>query len=98
VVDTGALHLCIPEHVAVQLELDALEKREIVVSGGSKQEVPYAGPVIVSFANRQRCVGALILGDETLLGSMPIDDLDLMVNPSNGQVTANSETRILQAR
>ena len=25
--DTGALHLCIPEHIAIQLQLDELEKR-----------------------------------------------------------------------
>jgi len=30
--DTGALHLCIPEHVAVQLALDELEKREITIA------------------------------------------------------------------
>jgi hypothetical protein len=32
--DTGALHLCIPEHVAIQLQLDELEKREITVADG----------------------------------------------------------------
>jgi hypothetical protein len=41
--DTGALHLCIPEHVAIQLQLDELEKRE-TVADGSKRLVPYMGP------------------------------------------------------
>lgn len=35
-VDTGALHLCIPQHVAIQLELAELEKREVTLADGSK--------------------------------------------------------------
>ena len=30
-VDTGALHLCLPEHIALQLELKELEKREVTL-------------------------------------------------------------------
>ncbi len=46
--DTGALHLCIPEHVAIQLQLDELEKREITIADGSMRLVPYMGPIIIS--------------------------------------------------
>lgn len=31
-VDTGAVTLCVPEHVAVQLDLAELEKREVTVN------------------------------------------------------------------
>jgi clan AA aspartic protease len=31
-VDTGALHLCIPEHVALQLNLKEIEQREVVLA------------------------------------------------------------------
>src|SRR5260370_26612693 len=41
--DTGALHRCIPEHVAMQLQLDELEKREITIADGSIRLVPYMG-------------------------------------------------------
>jgi hypothetical protein len=34
--DTGALHLCIPDHIAIQLQLDQLERREITIADGSK--------------------------------------------------------------
>ena len=30
-VDTGAVHLCIPEHLAIQLDLGELEKREVTL-------------------------------------------------------------------
>jgi clan AA aspartic protease len=87
--DTGALHLCIPEHVAIQLQLDELEKREITVADGSKRLVPYMGPVIVSFANRQCYAGAMVRGNETLLGAIPMEDMDLVVLPGTQQVTVN---------
>ena len=45
--DTGAVHLCIPEHVAIQLQLDELEKREVTIADGSRRVVPYMGPMIV---------------------------------------------------
>jgi len=31
--DTGAVHLCIPEHLAIQLNLSELEKREVPIQG-----------------------------------------------------------------
>ena len=89
--DTGALHLCIPEHVAIQLQLDELEKREITVADGSKLVVPYVGPVIISFANRRCYVGAMVLGDEALLGAIPMEDMDLVVLPGVQQVAVNPE-------
>ena len=29
--DTGAVHLCIPENLAIQLQVEALEQREVVL-------------------------------------------------------------------
>ena len=44
-VDTGALHLCIPEHVRIQLKLEVIDEREVTLADGSKQLVPYVGPI-----------------------------------------------------
>src|SRR3712207_2089633 len=41
-VDTGAVHLCIPERIARQLQLDEPEKREGAAVDGSTRLVPYA--------------------------------------------------------
>lgn len=35
-VDTGALHWCIPQHVAIQLQLEELQKREVMTADASK--------------------------------------------------------------
>ena len=40
-----------------------------------KQMVPYAGPIEILFENRNCFVGALVLGDEVLLGVVPMEDM-----------------------
>src|SRR5580658_528416 len=87
--DTGAVHLCIPEHVAIQLQLQEIEKREVTLADGSKRLIPYVGPVRVQFANRQCFVGAMVLGDDALLGAIPMEDMDLVVRPMTQDVAVN---------
>lgn len=87
--DTGALMLCLPEHVAIQLELEAESHREVSVADGRAMTVPYVGPVKVVFENRMCFVGALVLGDEVLLGAVPMEDMDLLLAPSQQKVTVN---------
>lgn len=87
--DTGALTLCIPEHVALQLELETESTREISVADGRKRSVPYVGPIRVGFENRICFVGALVLGDEVLLGAVPMEDMDLRVSPGRREVTVD---------
>ncbi|HZZ29698.1 MAG TPA: clan AA aspartic protease [Pirellulales bacterium] len=90
--DTGALMLCIPRHLAVQLALDTESEREVGFADGRKEKVPYVGPVRVAFENRTCFVGALVLGDEVLLGAVPMEDLDLVVSPSRQSITVNPES------
>lgn len=91
-VDTGAITLCIPEHVAVQLDLAELEKREVTTAEGRHLSVPYVGPLQVRFSNRSCFTGALVLGDSVLLGAIPLEDMDLVVNSGRQEVTVNPES------
>ncbi|MCX6251366.1 MAG: clan AA aspartic protease [Bacteroidetes bacterium] len=91
-VDTGALMLCIPDHVRVQLQLEEVEKREVTIANGQKQLVSYVGPIQVRFENRSCFVGALVLGDDVLLGAVPIEDMDLIVIPSARKITVNPQS------
>jgi clan AA aspartic protease len=90
--DTGALMLCIPEHVALQLELEQESVREVSVADGRKRRVPYVGPIKVTFGKRFCYVGALVLGDEVLLGAVPMEDMDLVVNPARREITVDPES------
>ena len=90
--DTGALMLCLPQHVVTELELEVESEREVTVADGRKQRVPYVGPVRVAFENRTCFVGAFVLGDEVLLGAVPMEDLDLVISPGRQSVTVNPES------
>ena len=91
-VDTGAITLCIPEHVRIQLQLDELERREITVANGKKEVVPYVGPVRIACLGRSCYGGALVLGDRVLLGAVPMEDMDLVISPTKRQVAVNPES------
>ena len=91
-VDTGAITLCIPEHIVLQLKLEALEQREVTTADGKKRLVPYVGPVQIRFENRNCFTGALVLGDSVLLGAGPLEDMDLVINPRLQTITVNPES------
>lgn len=80
--DGVALMLCIPETMAVALKLQQESEREVTVADGRTMRVPYVGPVKVAFQDRLCFVGALVLGDDVLLGAVPMEDMDLTIHPS----------------
>jgi clan AA aspartic protease len=88
-VDTGATHLIIPSNISVQLGLKEHEKREVILADGSVKLVPYVGPVKVFFENRSCLVGALVMGEQTLLGVIPMEDMDIIVHPKLFKLVVN---------
>ena len=87
--DTGAVYLIIPEHIRLQLALEESSKKEISLADGSKKMVPYVGPIETRFKNRVAYVGAVVMGDEVLLGAIPMEDMDLVVLPQQRRVDIN---------
>jgi len=97
--DTGVLMLCLPEHIALQLDLQTESQREVTEADGRSMNVPYVGPVKVSFENRICFVGALVMRDEVLLGAVPMEDMDLLLSPSRQSIVVNpSSPNIPHAR
>ena len=88
-VDAGSLFLCLPEEVCRQLQLEESSKKEVTTADGKRCLCPYVGPVRVQFGNRECYVGAVILGDEVLLGAVPMEDMDLVVIPSVRKLAVN---------
>jgi len=88
-VDTGSVHLCIPEHIQIQLKLEEIDKKEVTLADGSKKVVPYVGPVQIRFKNRTGFAGALVMGDQVLLGAIAMEDLDLVVLPKERTLAVN---------
>ena len=88
-VDTGAMHLCIPEHIALQLQLKQSGVREVTLADGKVLQVQYVSPVRIEMLNRVCVTGALVLGDQVLLGAIPMEDMDLVVEPARQRVAVN---------
>jgi len=91
-VDSGSVHLCIPEHIQIQLKLEEIDKKEVTLADGSKKVVPYIGPVQIRFKNRVGFAGALVMGDQVLLGAIPMEDLDLVVLPKERTLAVNPKS------
>ena len=91
-VDSGAVHLCIPEHIQMQLKLESMDKKEVSLADRSRKVVPYVGPIEIHFKNRIGFVGALVMGDQVLLGAIPMEDMDLVVIPSKRILDVNPDS------
>jgi clan AA aspartic protease len=91
-VDTGAMTICIPEHIATQLQLPEIEKREVTTADERSHVVPYVGPIQIRFQNRTCFTGALVLGDTVLLGAVPMEDMDLVISPARQTIVVNPKS------
>ena len=91
-VDSGALHLCIPASVASQLQLETSELRDVQTTDETIHTLPYVGPIRVDFENRFCFVGAMVIGNETLLGAVPMEDMDLLIHPARQKLIVNPLT------
>jgi len=89
--DSGTVHLCIPEHIRFQLQLEEQDKKEVTLADGSKRLVPYVGPLELRFKNRVDFAGALVMGEQVLLGAIPMEDMDLVIVPKEMRLDVNSE-------
>src|SRR6266571_4433343 len=90
--DSGALHLCIPEHIQIQLRLEAIDSKEVALADGSKRLVPYVGPIELRFKNRVGFAGALVMGDQVLIGAIPMEDMDLIIVPKTRTLDVNPDS------
>ena len=90
-VDTGAMFLCVPQAVAAQLGFDTTEVRQrvITLADGSGRKAPVVAPVTIEFENRWYTSEALAQGDEPLIGCIPMEAMDVIVEPQSQQMMVN---------
>jgi predicted aspartyl protease len=89
VVDTGALTLVIGEGTREKLGLQVEEGAEVTVAGGIKVPSGITEYVEVRWKDRKTsCEAVVIPGEEdVLLGALPLEGMDLTVNPLGQEVT-----------
>jgi len=82
-VDTGAWTLVINEATREQMGLDIVGTESGTLADGTKEEYDMAGPLEVWWKNRRVLCDALVLPNakSVLLGAIPLEAMDLTVNP-----------------
>ena len=88
-VDTGAITLVINETVCEKLGLEIQETREATLANNTKEMCKIAEPVEIQWKKRKSvCRPWVLPGAELiLLGVIPLEDMDLMVDPKNQELT-----------
>jgi clan AA aspartic protease len=84
-VDTGATTLIINEELFKQLGLDIMGKREITLANDAKETCKMTEPLEIHWEDRSVAMSALVIDDasEFLLGVLPLEGMDLMVDTVN---------------
>ena len=84
-VDTGAMTLVFNEEISRKLGLEHGELWESTLADGSKHMYERMEPVRIRYENRDTiCIPTMVPGaDEVLLGVIPLEDMDLIVDPRN---------------
>jgi clan AA aspartic protease len=92
-VDSGAYMLSINETIKEQLDLPVIEKQIAKLADESEIKVEIVGPVEIRFENRRANVDAMVLpGDaEILLGAIPMEDMDVLIDPKQQKLIVNPE-------
>jgi clan AA aspartic protease len=92
-VDSGAHTLVVNEHIRQQLDLPVLGETTARFANETEVRVEIVGPVEIRFENRATTVRALMLpgNAEPLLGVIPIEDMDVVIDPKQQRLVVNPE-------
>jgi clan AA aspartic protease len=92
-VDSGAYMLVVNEHIKLQLDLPVLGETTALLADESEVRAEIVGPVEIRFENRATTVRALMLpgSAEPLLGVIPMEDMDVVIDPKQQRLMVNPE-------
>jgi clan AA aspartic protease len=92
-VDTVATFMCVTEEVAIQLGFDTTEvsQQTVILADGHQRKVPKIAPIEIAFENRTYVTEAVVLGNEPVLGVIPLEAMDLVVDPRQQSLVVNPQ-------
>jgi clan AA aspartic protease len=96
VVDTGAISLVINEDIRQKLGLAVEETRTASLAGGAKIDCKITEPLRICWKERNVTCPAVVLPEgEVLLGVIPLEFMDLIVDPIAEQLVGAHGDRII---
>ena len=98
-VDTGAWTLVINEAIRDQLGLQVIGTESGTLADGTKDTFNVAGPLEIIWNDRRTICVALVLptADEVLLGAIPLEALDLTINPRKEEIMGAHGDQLLHS-
>jgi clan AA aspartic protease len=105
-VDTGAGSVVINEETRKKLGLEITDRRSGTLADGSRGFYTLAGPLEVVWKDRNTTCDAIVLpsptnvgaANEVLLGAIPLEGMDLTVNPKRELVGAHGDEIVLMIK
>jgi clan AA aspartic protease len=93
-VDSGASMMAVTESIGKLLDLPKIDEMQAELADGSVIQLDVVGPVEVRFQNRRTIVNAMVLPDnsDVLLGAIPMQGMDVLVDPKREQLIVNPES------
>jgi clan AA aspartic protease len=92
-VDTGATGLVIPPELAVVLGVSIIKHGTIRLADGRILAVDRVGPIRIEILGRDMVTDAIVLpgAPRVLIGQIPLEALDFVVDPRSGELRQNPE-------
>jgi len=90
-VDTGATMLMLPADVVTALGLLPDGYRKVRYADGRVTEIPWVSGIRINILGRDTVTNALVadVGTTPLLGQIPLEELDLLVDPKSRELRVN---------
>lgn len=93
-VDSGAYMMAINKDIQTQLDLRKVGEKEAILANGTSRKLDIVGPLDLKFENRETTVRAMVLpgNAEVLLGAIPMEDMDVVIDLKNQTLIVNPES------
>jgi clan AA aspartic protease len=89
-VDTGATTLAIPANLAEALGLSEFTRRRVRMANGTVEELSVVSAVVEILGRECSCEAFVLpAGTTPLIGQVPLEILDLIVDPNSREVAVN---------
>jgi clan AA aspartic protease len=92
-VDTGTTHLLVPRAIAIELGFDPTEvsTTPVTLADGRQVFCPQIAPIEIAMDDRSCAVNVGVLGDESLMGVVPLELMGLAVDPCRQCLVPNPQ-------
>lgn len=87
-IDSGAFMICINENIQQQLGLPIVSEQEAMLADGTTKLLKMCTGLEVRIFNRRTLTDAIVLpgNAEPLFGSIPMEALDVIIEPKAGEI------------